>query len=73
VRAGRLTRATAIGASAGQSADISGSIVVLFSGITINALMIFITRPYCNGVVETGSGGSPALAAASCIMATSLA
>jgi hypothetical protein len=34
-----LTRATAIGASAGHSADISGSIVVLFSGITINALM----------------------------------
>jgi hypothetical protein len=34
-----LTRATAIGTSAGQSAEISGSIVVLFSGTTISALM----------------------------------
>jgi hypothetical protein len=39
VRGGRLTRATWIGASAGQSAEISGSIVVLFSGTTINTLM----------------------------------
>jgi len=40
-----LTRATWIGASAGQSAEISGSIVVLFSGTTINTLM-------CRGMIS---------------------